>query len=47
MANAISSLKAAGCNVIVDDLGFIDEPYFQVAGPINDAINSYVAGGGT
>jgi len=27
--NAVDDLVAAGCNVIVDDLGFLDQPYFE------------------
>ena len=27
--DAVEALVAAGCNVIVDDLGFLDQPYFE------------------
>jgi subtilisin family serine protease len=37
MANGIRTLRSAGCNVIVDDLSFNGEPYFQ-DGQINQAI---------
>ena len=45
-ATAVTSLKNAGCKIIVDDLGYSDEPMFQ-DGVISTAINSFVAGGGS
>jgi aromatic ring-cleaving dioxygenase len=44
-ASAISSLQAAGCQVIVDDLSFYDQPFFQVAGPADTAIETAIAAG--
>ncbi len=44
-AQAVKALQAAGCNVIVDDLGYQTEPFFQDAGPIDNAINAAVASG--
>jgi hypothetical protein len=46
MATAITTLQDAGCNVIIDDIGFQDEPFFQ-PGVIDAAINSAVAAGVT
>ncbi len=43
---AIAALDAAGCQVICDDVGFIDEPYFQDAIG-SEEINNIVAGGTT
>ena len=41
---AVECLTAAGANVIVDDLGFFGEPYFE-DGPIAQAVRSAVAAG--
>lgn len=46
MANAIRALQGVGCRVIVDDLGYSDEPFFQ-DGVISKAIDSFSAAGGT
>jgi hypothetical protein len=46
MAQAIAGLQDAGCNIIVDDWRFATEPFFQITGPIDSAINSFVASGG-
>ena len=46
MVSGINALKAAGCNIIDDDLGYQDEPMFQ-DGVISKAINSFVAAGGS
>ncbi|HET6247927.1 MAG TPA: Calx-beta domain-containing protein [Tepidisphaeraceae bacterium] len=46
MVTAVNSLKSAGCKIIVDDLGYVDEPMFQ-DGVISKAINNFVAGGGS
>lgn len=46
MANAITSLGTANSDVIVDDLGYIDEPFFQ-EGVIDSAIRGVVTGGAT
>ncbi len=44
-ASAVSALQAAGCNVIVDDWTYWDEPFFENAGPVDGAIESAVAAG--
>ncbi len=44
-AAGVTALAGAGCNIIVDDISFFTEPYFQVAGPIDSAIESAVASG--
>jgi hypothetical protein len=44
-ANNIRSLAAAGCKVIVDDIGFPNEPFFQ-DGLINRAINDVATNNG-
>ncbi len=44
-AVAIASLQAAGCQVIVDDISFVQEPFFQVAGPVDSAIGKALAAG--
>ena len=41
----ITALGAAGCTIIVDDVSYFAEPAFQ-DGPIAQAINTFVAGGG-
>jgi hypothetical protein len=46
MANAVAALQSAGCNVIIDDIGFADEPFFQ-PGIIDQAIDNAVAKGVT
>ena len=46
MAAAVIALKNAGCKIIVDDLGYPDEPFFQ-DGVISKAINQFVAAGGS
>ncbi len=43
-ASNIEALRAAGCKVIVDDVFYLDEPFFQ-DGVIADAIDSVVANG--
>ena len=43
-ANNIAALGAAGCNIILDDVTYYDEPMFQ-EGVISQAIDSVVAGG--
>ena len=42
--NAISGLRALGCNVICDDIGFFDSPYFE-DGPIAQAAQAAVDAG--
>lgn len=46
MANSIKSLGTAGAGVIVDDLGYPDEPFFQ-EGVIDGAIRQVVSAGAT
>ena len=42
--DAVACLHAAGATVIVDDLGFLDEPFFQ-DGPVAQAVAAAVAAG--
>src|SRR5262249_30646584 len=44
MTQAVQCLTAAGANVIVDDLGFFGEPYFQ-DGPVAAAVQAAVQAG--
>jgi cysteine-rich repeat protein len=44
MAANIQALRDAGCDVIVDDIGYFDEPVFQ-DGTIAQAVNTVTAGG--
>ena len=44
-ANNILNLRAAGCDIIVDDLMYLSEPPFQ-DGVIGQAVNSVTPGGG-
>jgi hypothetical protein len=44
-AAGITALAAAGCQIIVDDIGYPDEPFYQIAGPIDDAVAQAVAQG--
>lgn len=44
-ANSVTALKNAGANVIVDDLGYPDEPFFQ-EGVIDTAMRAHVSAGG-
>lgn len=44
-ANGIQALAAAGCQVIVDDIAYVDEPFFQLAGPVDTAAEKVVAEG--
>ena len=45
MAAAIDALVAAGCNVVVDDLGWADEPPLHLFGPLYDSIAAATAAG--
>lgn len=45
-ANAVTSLKNANADVIVDDLGYPDEPFFQ-EGVIDTAMRAHVNAGGS
>ena len=47
MAQAIEALQAAGCQIIVDDVAFLDEPYFEEGGTISQAVDQVVADGST
>jgi subtilisin family serine protease len=44
MVQAVQCLTAAGADVIVDDLGFFEEPYFQ-DGPVAEAVRAAVQAG--
>ncbi len=44
-ANAITALQQAGCQVIVDDVTYFAEPFFQIAGPVDTAIQAAIADG--
>lgn len=44
MVTAVECLLAAGADVIVDDLGFFGEPFFE-DGPIAEAVHAAVKGG--
>ena len=44
-AAGIASLVAAGCNVIVDDVAYLNEPFFQEGGIVQTAVANAVAAG--
>lgn len=44
-ANGILALKAAGCGVIVDDLLWMDEPFWQDGNVVQKAVEQVVASG--
>ncbi|HET9018156.1 MAG TPA: S8 family serine peptidase, partial [Acetobacteraceae bacterium] len=44
-AAGMHALAAAGCQVIVDDIAWEDEPFFQIAGPVDTAAAQVVAQG--
>ncbi len=44
-ASGIAALQAAGCNVIVDDVAYLDEPFFQDGGVVQTAVENAVASG--
>ena len=44
-AAGIKALQAAGCQIIVDDVSYPDQPMFQNAGPIDAAVSAAVAAG--
>ncbi|MBN9511218.1 MAG: hypothetical protein J0I21_19205 [Alphaproteobacteria bacterium] len=44
-AASITALVAAGCRIILDDIAYPDEPFFQAAGPIATATAAAVAAG--
>jgi hypothetical protein len=45
MAKAIAALRQAGCQIIVDDITFLDEPFYQEGDTIATAIDAAVAKG--
>jgi hypothetical protein len=47
MATAISALQSAGCQIILDDVVYLDEPFYEENGVISAAVNSVVADGST
>ena len=44
-AKGIADLHAAGCTVIVDDVAYLDEPFFQSGAPVAAAVTAAVATG--
>lgn len=44
-AAGITALAKAGCNVIVDDVAYLDEPFFQDGSAVQVAVERAVAGG--
>ena len=44
-ANGIAALQAAGCQVIVDDVAYLDEPFFQDGGIVQKAVEKAVSQG--
>lgn len=44
-ATGIAALQAAGCNVIVDDVAYLDEPFYQDGGVVQQAVENAVAKG--
>ncbi len=44
-AAGIKALVAAGCNVIVDDVAYLNEPFFQDSGTVQQAVAQAVAAG--
>jgi hypothetical protein len=44
-ANGILALANAGCNIIVDDVTYLDEPFFQDTGAVTKAVEQVVADG--
>ncbi|HEY2132356.1 MAG TPA: S8 family serine peptidase [Acetobacteraceae bacterium] len=45
-ANGIAALTATGCQEIVDDVTYLDEPFFQDGGVVQTAVENAVAHGG-
>ena len=45
-AGAVTALQSAGCNIIIDDLSFPGEPFFQTGDVLENAIESFIAAGG-
>ncbi len=44
-AAGVTALQQDGCNVIVDDVAYYDEPFFQAGGAVDAAIEAAVADG--
>lgn len=44
-AAGIASLQAAGCTVIVDDVAYLDEPFFQTGAAVQSAVGRAVGHG--
>jgi hypothetical protein len=44
-AAGIEQLAAAGCQVIVDDVAYLDEPFFQDGSPLQQAVEQVVGEG--
>ena len=44
-AAGITALGALGCNIIVDDVAYFDEPFFQIGSAIDKAIDQVTASG--
>lgn len=44
-ANGIAALTAAGCNVIVDDVTYLTEPFFQTGDVIQNAVQAAINAG--
>jgi hypothetical protein len=44
-AAGITALVQAGCQIIVDDVAWLDEPFFQDAGVVDAAISNAIASG--
>jgi hypothetical protein len=45
MAASILALQAEGCQIIVDDITYLGDPYFQLGTPIDNAIDTVVGEG--
>ncbi|WP_158743660.1 Hint domain-containing protein [Acidisphaera sp. L21] len=45
MASSINGLVAAGCNIIVDDISFLDTPMYQVDGTLDTAVSNAIGDG--
>ena len=45
MASGIAALANAGCNIIIDDATYLNEPFYQAGGIVSQAVASVVAAG--